>query len=260
MPLLLVVCLLAVACDQATKFWAVDELTRAFDIESAETLGEKLRAYRVMRYLEPLRETPITVVEGFWRFRYLENPGAAWGMLGSLDPSLRLPFFRLAPLLATGVLSFLYFRAARRQFLLRLSLAAIIGGAIGNFVDRWVHGYVVDFIDWRIGTYHWPTFNVADVFISLGLVGVALESLRTTLRKRRLAREAARRAAEAELEREAMNPEADEIVVLEEGFAEASEPASAVDDSTEPIASEATDGGESAPASEAESSERARSD
>lgn len=187
-PFLLLIAFVVVLADQASKFWAVGELTRAFDVESAESFDEKLRAYRVMKYLEPLRRSPITVVEGFWRFRYLENPGAAWGVLGSLDPSFRLPFFRSAPLVAMAILALLYFRAAKRQWLLRLSLAVIVGGAMGNFVDRWLHGYVIDFIDWQIWGYHWPTFNVADVAISLGVVGVAGESLRSTLRRRRRTR------------------------------------------------------------------------
>lgn len=196
-PLLVLICLGVVLVDQASKFWAVDSLTRAFEVESAERLDEKLQAFRKMKYLEPLRRSPITVVEDFWRFRYLENPGAAWGILGSVDPAYRLPFFRSAPLVAMAILAFLYFRAAGRQRLLRFSLALIVGGAVGNFVDRWIHGYVIDFIDWKIAGYHWPTFNVADVAISLGVVGVAMESLRSSLR-RRLTQRAEERAARAE--------------------------------------------------------------
>lgn len=184
-PLLLLVCLAVLLADQASKLWAVGELTRAFEVEAAETLGEKLRAFRVMRYLEPLRRAPIPVIEDAWRFRYLENPGAAWGILGSVDPAIRLPFFRSAPLAAMALLGFLYFRAAGRQRALRLSLAMVLGGALGNFVDRWLHGYVIDFIDWQLLGYRWPTFNVADVAISLGVLGVATESLRSALRRRR---------------------------------------------------------------------------
>lgn len=263
LPLLLAVCLVAVACDQVTKFWAVEELTRAFELESAETLGEKLRAYRVMRHLESVRQPAIVVVEGFWRFRYLENPGAAWGMLGSLDPSLRLPFFRIVPLLAAAVLSFLYFRASPQQRLLRLSLAAIVGGALGNFIDRWIHGYVVDFVEWRFGSYQWPTFNVADVFISVGIAGVVLEGLRSSWRRRRLARERAR-AAEAELraletivqwgERAPAEPDDDIPIVLDEAFE-----AWAERSATPPIASDPGAEGESGPDS-GEASERARND
>jgi len=184
-PLLAGICLLALALDQLTKFWAVESLTRAFEVEQAATWLEKLRSYRVMKHLEPLRRAPITVVEGFWRFRYLENPGAAWGLLGGLDPRYRLPFFRFAPLFAIGLLGWFYFRAARFQRLLRLSLACVVGGALGNFVDRWLHGYVIDFVDWQIAGYHWPTFNVADVFISLGIAGVVLEGMLAARRRKK---------------------------------------------------------------------------
>jgi signal peptidase II len=187
--LLLGICWVVWFADQATKFWAAGELTRAFEVERATTLPAQLRAFWVMEHLEPLRKAPMEVVEGVWRFRYLENPGAAWGFLGELDPRLRIPFFRYAPLFAMALLGWMYANASAAQRLLRLALALTLGGALGNFTDRWVRGYVIDFIDWQVLGYRWPTFNVADVAISLGIAGVIWEGLVAS--KRRARRDAA---------------------------------------------------------------------
>lgn len=187
LALLLTICLGVLLLDQATKFWAVGALTKAFEVEGAETFLERFRAFRVMEFLEPLRRDPVVVLEDHWRFRYLENPGAAWGLFGNLPPELRIPFFRIAPSLAIVALGALYFRAAKTQRWLRISLAMLIGGALGNFADRWLRGYVIDFIDWHWDGRHWPTFNVADVAISLGIAMVAFDGVFLSRWRRRAA-------------------------------------------------------------------------
>lgn len=184
LTLLLAVVLSVSACDQLSKFWATGALTRAFEAEGAVTLAERGGAFLRMRHLEGLRREPLVLVEDHLRLRYLENPGAAWGFLGSLDERIRLPFFRWMPVGAIAIVLLLYLRATARQRLLRLSLALILGGALGNLADRWIHGYVIDFIDLHWGKSHWPTFNLADVAISAGMVGLICEALWLGRRRR----------------------------------------------------------------------------
>ncbi len=118
---------------------------------------------------------PITIIDGFFNFIYAENRGAAWGMFGSWSPSIRVPFFIAITVVAMGVLSFVYKKLKEEQIFLQIAFSLIAGGAIGNFIDRVFIRHVVDFIDWHIGKHHWPTFNIADVAISIGMVLILLD-------------------------------------------------------------------------------------
>lgn len=120
-----------------------------------------------------LRYRVITVVPGFWSFSYAENTGAAFGFMSGEAHWLRRTFFVLISLFALALISSLYRKIPDDKRILQISLAAVVGGAIGNLVDRVRYGYVVDFIDWyaTIGgqVKHWPTFNVADMYVSCGV-------------------------------------------------------------------------------------------
>lgn len=123
----------------------------------------------------------ITVVSGFWNHIYVQNFGAAWGFLGGVDEKIRRPFFIGISILAVIVVMSLYRQVQPGQRMLATALSLIVGGALGNFIDRVMYGYVVDFIDWYITTggeeKHWPTFNIADIAITIGVGLLALEIL-----------------------------------------------------------------------------------
>ncbi len=118
---------------------------------------------------------PVSVVDGVFALTMVMNPGLAFGVLGAVPPGWRwvVALLALAALCTLGVLSVQFLPGGGWPAALALGL--IFGGAVGNLIDRWRFGAVVDFIDvyWR--TYHWPAFNVADSAIS---VGVALLALR----------------------------------------------------------------------------------
>ena len=86
-----------------------------------------------------------------------------------------MPFFVLISVVAIGVILYLYRRTADKK-LESLSLILILGGALGNLIDRIRFGFVIDFIDWFYKGSHWPTFNVADIWITVG-VGLLLVDL-----------------------------------------------------------------------------------
>jgi signal peptidase II len=115
----------------------------------------------------------IPVIPGFFDIVFVFNPGAAFGFLASLSASLRNPFFILISLAAV-ILIFVYrSRYLREKRLASLALALILGGALGNLIDRLRYGMVVDFLDVHYHDLHWPAFNVADSAISVG-VGLML--------------------------------------------------------------------------------------
>jgi len=109
---------------------------------------------------------PIEVIEHFWHFRYVENTGMAWGM----GKGMSMGIFIGLTSMAMAVLIYFIARVPSTFRITHTALAVILGGAIGNLVDRIRLGYVVDFIDWHWYHHHWPTFNVADAFISVGVV------------------------------------------------------------------------------------------
>ncbi|MEW6542633.1 MAG: signal peptidase II [Nitrospirota bacterium] len=111
----------------------------------------------------------IPIVPGFFSLTYIRNPGAAFGILASSSNGFRLFFFACTSLFALGLLGTIFFRLRQDDWIGRLSIAGILGGAIGNFLDRLRFGEVIDFLDFYVGTYHWPAFNVADSAISVGV-------------------------------------------------------------------------------------------
>jgi signal peptidase II len=120
------------------------------------------------------------VIDSFFHITHVANPGGAFNLLSNADESVRLPFFFLASALALGALVYFMRQIPARQTGLLVALAGVLGGAIGNLIDRIYFGAVTDFLDvfWR--DYHWPAFNVADSFISVGVVVLFLHSLRAS--------------------------------------------------------------------------------
>jgi signal peptidase II len=133
---------LVVALDQWTKRWASESL-----------------AYR----------SPIDVIGELVRFTYTRNPGIAFG----LGAGSHFPFW-LFSVAAVFAIAFLFARHPSPSALRRLALSLILGGALGNLIDRVRFGEVVDFIEIGWGHWHWPVFNVADSAVTIGVVLFAL--------------------------------------------------------------------------------------
>ena len=160
---LIAVVLVVVAADQLTKHWAHEELQRR--------PGGR-----------------ITVIEGYAAFAYIRNPGAAWGFLARAHESFRQPFFLGISVLAMLFILYIHWRLEPGQRLLLAALSLVMGGALGNFIDRLRFNFVVDFIKvhWR-HRYEWPTFNIADIAITVGVILLFAEMLLGPyLRRRRL--------------------------------------------------------------------------
>jgi signal peptidase II len=109
----------------------------------------------------------LVLIPGFVNLTYVRNPGVAFGLFADFAWRWRLPFFVLVALISAWLLVKIY-REAGHFLPGRLALGLILGGAVGNFIDRLRYGAVVDFIDVGVASYRWPTFNVADSGISVG--------------------------------------------------------------------------------------------
>ncbi len=179
--LLLSVALGVIVLDQWTKYLVVRELTTRLD--DRPTLGERLSAmygdppaqgydglhFRSKRHIE--------ILPSFFRLRYAENPGAAWGLFRSLPPNIRGPLFHVVSLGAVVFITWYFSRLGGKDPKERWALwglPLVLGGALGNYIDRIARAFVIDFLEahWY-DKVAWPSFNVADSAIVVG-VGMLL--------------------------------------------------------------------------------------
>ena len=150
---------------------------------SALTIGidalTKYYASHGLQYASPVEIT------SFFNLTLLHNHGAAFSFLANSGGWQRWGFAVLAGLVSVGLLVWLLRIAPRSQgahvprrtLWIKLAIALIIGGALGNLIDRLTLGYVVDFLDFHAAGYHWPAFNIADSAITLGVILLVLVEL-----------------------------------------------------------------------------------
>jgi signal peptidase II len=140
--------LLVLALDQATKLWAAGTLDYGM---------------------------PVTVLP-FFNLTLVHNTGAAFSFLADAGGWQRI-FFIVVSGVVSLVLAAWLWRLPRDARLLGIALALVLGGAVGNLVDRVAYGYVIDFLDFHAAGWHWPAFNVADSAISCGVVLLLADGL-----------------------------------------------------------------------------------
>jgi signal peptidase II len=109
------------------------------------------------------------VIPQFFSITYVRNRGAAFGFMAAAPDGIREVFLTVVPLVALGLVVYYYRSVQPGQKYMPLALSLIVGGAVGNLIDRFRFSYVVDFLDFFVGRYHWPAFNVADSAICVGV-------------------------------------------------------------------------------------------
>ncbi len=137
----------------------IDQLTKTY-------IDNEMRLYQ-----------SIELLENFFHITYIRNKGAAFGILSGADESVRIPFFLVISAIAIAVIFYILYTYQEESKLFPLSLALILGGAVGNMIDRLRFGEVVDFLDVHWYGHHWPAFNVADMAISIGVAFLIINML-----------------------------------------------------------------------------------
>lgn len=133
--------------------------------------ASKIAASAALRLYEPVAVMP------YFNFTLLHNEGAAFSFLSQAGGWQRW-FFTGIALLISGVIIVWLYRLPKAEVWTAAALSLVLGGAVGNVVDRIRFGYVVDFIDVYYGAWHWPAFNIADAAISVGAVLLITQSLK----------------------------------------------------------------------------------
>jgi len=121
----------------------------------------------------------MSVIDGFFNITYVRNTGVAFGIFSSISSPAKAVLLSLFTAFAAVVVVTYSVRSPARNRLLQVALALILGGALGNLYDRLAYGYVVDFLEFYAGSYHWPSFNIADSAISTGVALLAFEIIRS---------------------------------------------------------------------------------
>ncbi len=142
-------------------------------IVGAVLVLDQITKYLVEKHVR-MYET-ITVIPGFFNLTHVRNRGAAFSLLSGAPAAFRSVFFITITLIAVAVITVLIRKTHER--LLVVSFSLIAGGAVGNVIDRIRYGEVVDFIQWYIRSYSWPSFNIADSVISVGVALLAIDML-----------------------------------------------------------------------------------
>lgn len=119
---------------------------------------------------------PVPVIEGFWNWYRTYNTGAAFSFLANAG-GWQIVFFSALAFAISGLMGWWLWRTPRGDWRQALPYALVIGGALGNVIDRLVHGHVVDFIQWHWRDYYWPAFNIADCAVVGGAIGIGLFGL-----------------------------------------------------------------------------------
>jgi signal peptidase II len=173
-----VVALLTLGADQATKIWARDALpVHPAGCEVPEAMAARQCV-----------GVAVSVVEDYWDWRLSMNHGSAFGLFSSQDGA-RI-FLSVIGFLAVGGMMWMFVRSRQDQNLLHWALALVVGGAVGNLIDRVYFGVVTDFVLWRYKTKEWPVFNIADVALVVGVGLMFIDMTREGRREKRLAAQA----------------------------------------------------------------------
>lgn len=131
--------------------------------------GSKLAIDKSMQLYQSIPVIP------YFNLTYVHNTGAAFSFLSEAGGWQRWFFAGLA-LVISVVIAIWLVRLKRHETLLAVALALVLGGAVGNLIDRLVYGYVIDFLDVYYQDWHWPAFNIADSAITLGVILMLVES------------------------------------------------------------------------------------
>ena len=118
----------------------------------------------------------VPVIDGFWNWYRTYNTGAAFSFLADAGGWQKWFFVTLA-FAISGLMAWMLARTSRSDWRSAFPLALVVGGAIGNVIDRLQHGHVIDFVQWYVGEHYWPAFNIADSAVVGGAIGIALFGL-----------------------------------------------------------------------------------
>ncbi len=142
-------------------------MIRLFLISGFVIAADQITKAMITHYLS--LHASIIIIPGFFNIIHILNPGGAFGLFAGQNPVIRKFFFLFVSSAIACLLLWFYKKTEKKNPILSSAFAIIFGGAVGNLIDRFRFGRVVDFLYFHIGHYYWPAFNVADSAICMGM-------------------------------------------------------------------------------------------
>jgi signal peptidase II len=190
----IVVALLSLVADQATKVWARHSLPvvgHGTSPSGACVVPDDIAAVPAL-----CGGQAVSVIDGFWDWRLSMNHGSAFGLFAN-SPGLARIFLSLVGIGAVFAMALMMKKARKDQAVLHWALALVVGGAIGNLIDRIYFGVVTDFVLWHYHSKEWPVFNVADVVLVIGVGLMFIDIQKENKRDKRTKKEKSQARDEA---------------------------------------------------------------
>ncbi|HPH65618.1 MAG TPA: signal peptidase II [Kofleriaceae bacterium] len=179
--ILIVVGVLSLAADQASKIWARHSLPTTTNMKTGGACDVPYDIAARACYGKP-----VAVIDGYWDWELSMNLGSAFSMFAG-QGSARV-MLSIVGLLACAGMIWMLKRSRDDQKILHWALALVVGGAIGNLIDRIYFGSVTDFVLWRWKTHRWPVFNIADVVLVVGVGLMFIDIIKEGKREKQLAK------------------------------------------------------------------------
>ena len=126
----------------------------------------------------------IEVIQNFFSITHIRNPGVAFGLFANLTSEYKALIFIVISLVAIMAILVIFHQTPLQKWRVHWGLILIFSGAVGNLIDRILYGEVIDFLDFQVGNYHWPAFNIADACITIGVGFMVLDLFKQFPQKR----------------------------------------------------------------------------
>jgi signal peptidase II len=146
-------------------------LLSALAVVALDQISKIVLAYNIPKYAS------VPVIKGFFNLVHVRNRGMAFGLMNRPGHGFKFYFLIAATLCAIVLLLFWFRKMKDEDHNIAIGISLILGGAVGNLIDRIRLGEVIDFLDFYLGSYHWPAFNAADAAITSGIFWLAINTL-----------------------------------------------------------------------------------
>jgi len=148
-----------------------------FVVSNILIILDQLTKYLVSSHIP--KNMSLRVIDGFFNLTHIRNSGIAFGLFSESEMEIKITLFVVFSVIAILAILLFFWETPMEKRMVLIALILIFSGAIGNLIDRILYGEVIDFLDFHVGRYHWPAFNIADSCITIGVTLMFIDIIKT---------------------------------------------------------------------------------